>query len=115
MGSRRVRLLVVPAILLLLVSGAVFALAQWHPAKSEEKPVATAGPAQRGQQLFAERCARCHDTGVAPELAGREISLAAARAQIEDGGGGMPADLVTGEDLDDVLAYLETILAPTSG
>jgi mono/diheme cytochrome c family protein len=88
----------------------VFALAQWHPAKSEQKPVTTGSAAQHGQALFDERCARCHETGVAPELAGSGISLAAARTQIENGGGGMPADLVTGQDLEDVLAYLETIL-----
>ena len=104
-----------PAVLFLLVSGTVFALAHWHPAKSEEKPVAAGGAAQRGRQLFAERCARCHETGIAPELQGSGVSLEAARGQIENGGGGMPADLVTGQDLDDVLAYLETILPPTSG
>lgn len=115
MGSRRVRLLVVPAVLFLLVSGTVFALAQWHPAKSEQKPVAAGGAAQRGQELFAQRCARCHETGVAPELQGSGVSTEAARRQIENGGGGMPADLVTGQELEDVLAYLETILPPSSG
>jgi cytochrome c551 len=114
-GSRRVRLLVVPAVLLVLVSGTVFALAQWHPAKSEQKPVAAGGAAQRGQELFTQRCARCHETGVAPELPGSGVSVEAARRQIENGGGGMPADLVTGRELEDVLAYLETILPPRSG
>jgi len=109
-SSRRVRLLVIPAILFLLVSGTVFTLAQLHPAKSEQKTVAAGGAAQRGEQLFAERCAGCHETGVGPELPGSRISVAAARAQIENGGGGMPADIVRGQDLEDVLAYLKNIL-----
>jgi mono/diheme cytochrome c family protein len=106
------RLIVVPAILLVAVSAAVFTLAEWHPAKSDEPTIAAGSAAQRGQQLFAQRCARCHTTGVAPELSGSPISLAAARTQIENGGGGMPADLVTGRDLEDLLGYLETILEP---
>lgn len=104
------RLVVIPAILFLLVSGTVFTLAQWHPAKSEEKPAAAGGPAEHGQELFAEKCAGCHETGIGPELQGSGIPIEAARTQIENGGGGMPADLVAGQDLEDVLAYLETIL-----
>ena len=116
MSRRAVRLILVPAILFVVVSGTVFTLAQLHPAKNEAEPVSAgtgvSGSAdERGHALFAERCARCHDTGVGPPLAGRRVSLSAARAQIENGGGGMPADLVTGRDLEDVLAYLETILA----
>jgi mono/diheme cytochrome c family protein len=112
-ASRRVRLIVIPAILFLLVSGTVFALAELHPAKADETPSAPsarAGPAQRGQQVFEDNCASCHETGVGPELAGSGISVEAAREQIVNGGGGMPANLVQGEDLEDVLAYLETIL-----
>lgn len=110
MSRRRFRLLAVPAILFVVVSGTAFALANLHPAKSEDNAAVAGTAAQRGQQLFAERCARCHETGIAPDLSGNPISLAAARAQIENGGGGMPADLVTGQALDDVLAYLKTIL-----
>jgi cytochrome c551 len=105
---------VIPAVLLLLVSGTVFVLAELHPAKADEPartaPSAGRGPVQRGQQVFADNCASCHETGVGPELNGSGISIAAAREQIVNGGGGMPANLVQGQDLDDVLAYLETIL-----
>jgi mono/diheme cytochrome c family protein len=121
MSSRAVRLLVVPAILFVVVSGTVFVLAQLHPAKDESpaaasEPTGTGGGAANGAQLFAENCASCHGErgaggGVGPTLAGSEISLDEARATIENGSGVMPADLVTGQDLEDVLAFLETIFA----
>jgi cytochrome c551 len=112
MRSRRIRLVVIPAILFVVVTAVVFTLAQLHPAKDEvNSGGGTSTAAQRGQALFADRCASCHETGVGPELQGDPISLAAARRQIENGGGGMPADLVTGQDLEDILAYLEELLA----
>ena len=117
MSSRTFRLVVVPAILFALVSGTVFVLAELHPAKDEgdaaSAPTAQ-GDAARGEQLFAEHCAGCHGKGgtgggVGPTLAGSAVSLDEARATIEDGSGVMPADLVQGQELEDVLAYLETI------
>lgn len=113
MGSRRFRLLVLPAFLFVAVSGTVLALALLHPAKPEAKTAtvsAAASPAERGEALFEQRCATCHETGVGPELDGASISIDAARTQIQNGGGGMPADLVQGQELEDVLAYLQTIL-----
>ncbi len=61
--------------------------------------------------MFEDNCASCHETGVGPQLEGAGVSIEAARTQIENGGGGMPANIVQGQDLEDVLAYLETILA----
>jgi mono/diheme cytochrome c family protein len=118
MSGRTLRLVVVPAILFVLVSGTVFVLAQTHPAKDEggaAAPAAAAeGDAARGEQLFAENCASCHGEGgtgggVGPTLAGSGVSLDEARATIENGSGVMPADLVEGQELEDVLAYLRTI------
>ena len=115
--SRRARLVIIPAVLFLAVVGGVFSLAQLHPAKPEASAAtASAGDRAHGEQLFAERCAGCHGEGgrngtVGPALAGNPISLEDARAQIQMGGGVMPANLVQGQDLADVLAYLETILA----
>jgi mono/diheme cytochrome c family protein len=118
MSGRTLRLVVVPAILFVLVSGTVFVLAQTHPAKDEggaAAPAAAAeGDAARGEQLFAENCASCHGEGgtgggVGPTLAGSGISIEEARVTIEAGSGVMPADLVEGQELEDVLAYLETI------
>jgi cytochrome c551 len=117
--SRRVRLIVLPAILFVLVSGTVFVLAELHPAKDEaasSAPPPASGDATRGQELFADNCASCHGEGgrgggVGPTLAGNSISIPDARTRIENGGGVMPANLVSGQDLADVLAYLETILS----
>jgi mono/diheme cytochrome c family protein len=114
-----VRLVVVPAILFALVSACVFALAKWHPAKrgtQVQTIVSVLRDPARGEQLFAENCATCHGEGgsgggVGPRLIGNDVSIAAARSTIESGSGVMPAGLVTGQDLEDVLAYLETILA----
>ena len=106
-------MLVVPAILFLVVSGSVLTLALLHPAKPEETTATVSGggaAAQRGRTIFQDKCATCHETGVGPDLNGASISIDAARTQIENGGGGMPANLVQGQELQDVLAYLQTIL-----
>ncbi|HXV02579.1 MAG TPA: cytochrome c [Gaiellaceae bacterium] len=113
MGSRRFRLLVLPVILFVAVSGTVLTLALLHPAKPEAKAGTVSGaatPAARGQALFEQKCTTCHETGVGPDLNGASISIDAARTQIQNGGGGMPANLVSGQELEDVLAYLQTIL-----
>lgn len=113
MGSRRFRLLALPAILFVAVSGTVLTLALLHPAKPEAKSGTVSRattPAARGQALFEEKCATCHETGVGPDLNGASVSIEDARTQIQNGGGGMPSDLVQGQELEDVLAYLRTIL-----
>ena len=114
-----VRLFVVPAILFTVVSVTVFALAKLHPAKrGRQTPtlVSVVVDPLHGETLFAEKCATCHGEGgqgggVGPTLAGREVSLDQARQTIENGSSVMPAGLVTGQDLEDVLGYLRTILA----
>lgn len=116
MSHRTLRLVVIPALLLLGVSGLAFGIAQEHPARAEEPAAAGTDPVSRGEALFAENCAACHgDAGrnasIGPDLAGNPISIEDAREQIETGGGGMPAGLVAGQNLEDVLAYLETIRA----
>jgi mono/diheme cytochrome c family protein len=117
--SRRARLIVVPAILFAAVSLTVYVVAQLHPAKDEAAPApaaaAATGDAERGETLFAESCASCHGEGgegggVGPTLAGSGVSIEDARATIESGSGVMPAGLVSGQDLEDVLAYLEDVL-----
>jgi mono/diheme cytochrome c family protein len=118
MSRRTLRLVVIPVLLLLGVSGLIFGIALEPPAQSEAPTAAEAGtdPVSRGELLFAENCAACHgDAGrnasLGPDLAGNPISIEDAREQIETGGGGMPAGLVEGQDLEDVLAYLDTIRA----
>lgn len=114
-----VRLILVPALLLTGVSALVFALAKLHPAKPEVAAATGAvrlGDAQRGARVFQTTCAGCHGAdasgGIGPPLAGATLSLAQVKAQIDNGGGTMPAGLVRGQREEDVLAYLETILAP---
>jgi mono/diheme cytochrome c family protein len=112
----------VPTILFVVVSAAVFAFAHWHPAARGSgtlMSIALLGDPVAGEQLFAQHCQTCHGEGgsggdVGPRLAGNDVSIDAARSTIENGTGVMPAGLVTGQDLEDVLAYLETILGTTS-
>ena len=116
MSSSVVRLVVLPAVLFAAFSGAAFALAKLHLAKpsvSSGGPVEL-GDAYRGATIFSQQCEGCHGKGgrgggIGPELAGNPVSLAAAKAQIDNGGGAMPAGLVTGQQERDVLAYLATI------
>jgi len=117
------RLIVVPLLVFATVSGLAFALAKLHLAKpGVSKAVAGTpvqlGDAYRGETIFQQQCAGCHGAGgsgggIGPKLQGNPISLAAAKAQIDRGGGVMPGGLVRGEQEADVLAYLATILAPT--
>jgi mono/diheme cytochrome c family protein len=112
------RIVVMPLVLLVAVSAGVFTLAKLHVARPS---VAASGPVEvgdfyRGQVVFNQTCSPCHGTDgkhgtVGPTLAGAHIALAAAKAQIDHGGGVMPAHLVTGGQEADVLAFLGTIFA----
>jgi mono/diheme cytochrome c family protein len=117
---RLIRLVVLPALLFLVFAGTAFALAKWHPASPSAASAtgtvsAAAGNATAGAAAFQQSCAGCHGAGgsggAGPKLAGAAITLAAAKAQIDNGGGIMPAGLVKGSTEDDVIAYLATILA----
>jgi cytochrome c550 len=114
------RIVVLPLVLFAIVSASAFTLAKLHLAKPAAT-AATTGPVtlgdpQRGQAAFKQTCGGCHGMnaqgGVGPQLAGAHLSVATAKAQIDNGGGIMPAHLVAGTREDDVLAYLETIFAP---
>ena len=126
--TRVVRLVVVPLCLFLGVSATVFALAKLALAEPGTPRRAAAsvelGDANRGHVVYSQSCAGCHGavgeggqvvqydvSAVGPKLAGSQISLVAAQAQIENGGGTMPAQLVSGRQQADVLAYLATIFA----
>jgi mono/diheme cytochrome c family protein len=110
------RIVVLPIVLFVGVAAIVFALAKLHPAKpSVAAGPVTLGDAKNGQIIFKETCGGCHGAqaqgGVGPKLAGAQITIAAARAQIDNGGGIMPGGLVKGSREDDVLAYLDSIFA----
>jgi len=111
------RIVVLPITLFAVVSASVFTLAKLHPAKPEAAAATppTLGDPERGQLIFKQTCGGCHglqaEGGVGPRLAGAQLTIGEAKAQIDNGGGIMPAGLVTGEREDDVLAYLSSIAA----
>jgi mono/diheme cytochrome c family protein len=116
-----VRLVVVPMLLFAGVSGLVFTLAELHPAKPDTTAASgtvALGSADEGAVVFRETCAGCHGPagggGIGPRLAGATLSLAEVKAQIDNGGGTMPARLVTGLREADVLAYVAELLEPSS-
>lgn len=113
------RLLVVPLCLFIGVSAAAFALSKLALAEPSARKVfsdaVVLGDAYRGQVVYSQSCAACHgatgEGGVGPKLQANQISLEAAKAQIDSGSGAMPAQLVTGRQEEDLLAYLATIFA----
>jgi mono/diheme cytochrome c family protein len=97
--------------------------------------VAQSGDVERGQQLFTSKCASCHalkHAGSTGQLQGPDLDLAFAQArasgmdsdtiagvvksQVENPrpstdnpSVSMPANLVTGEDLEDVASYIASV------
>jgi mono/diheme cytochrome c family protein len=116
--ERFLRLVVAPTVLFLVFAGTALALALLHPAKPGTPASSGSvklGDPYRGETIFSTTCASCHGQGgkgggIGPKLAGAAVSLAAAKAQIDEGGGAMPAGLVKGKQEEDVLAYLAGIL-----
>ena len=115
---RLVRLVVFPLCLFVTVSGTVFALAKLSLAEPKVHAAGNVelGDAYRGQVVYTQNCSACHgatgEGGVGPKLDHRSISIAAVKAQVENGSGAMPGNLVDGRELADVLAYVATIIAP---
>jgi mono/diheme cytochrome c family protein len=119
-SSSGLRLPLTALLLFAVVSAAVFTLAKLHLARPSVHVGANEqvklGDFYNGQTVFFQKCGACHGqnaqgTKIAPKLEGLQISLAVAKAQIDAGGGVMPAGLVSGRAESDVLAYLATILA----
>jgi cytochrome c len=85
------------------------------------------GSAEKGNEVFDEQCASCHnayssDRKVGPGLKllfakdklesnGKAVSEASVREVLEKGGKGMPAfkDSLSADDKTDLLAYLKTL------
>jgi len=112
-----------PITLLVCVAGAVFALAQGRflapsaPTGTGAAASIAPGDAYQGELVFVSTCAGCHGDGgvgggVGPRLAGSGLSAALIQARIEKGAGTMPAGLVEGTGVADVLAYVMGITAP---
>lgn len=68
-----------------------------------------------GQQVFAANCTSCHLNngqdagGVGPQLAGGGLEADFIRETVINGRGPMPAGLVDGEELENVVAYVVSI------
>lgn len=73
------------------------------------------GDLYRGETVYTQTCASCHgaagEGGVGPPLAARGIPVVRIKAQIDAGGGVMPARLVSGRAEEDVLAYVASLTA----
>ncbi|HEX6724732.1 MAG TPA: c-type cytochrome [Gaiella sp.] len=79
---------------------------------------ATTGNAVAGQQVFAENCSGCHGlsghgANGGPTLVGK-TDRDAVLAQVQDGGGGMPAfkGSLTEQQIQDVVSYVTEKVAP---
>lgn len=112
------RLALWPVLLFVYVSAMVFVLAKAHPfspaTPATSNAAVTLGDAYLGELAFQETCASCHGAGgagggIGPALTGTSLDIAAVKAQIETGSGTMPANLVDGQRLADVLAYVQQI------
>jgi cytochrome c551 len=74
-----------------------------------------AGDAAAGEQVFAANCTGCHLNngqdagGVGPQLAGAGLDVETIKTTVQNGRGAMPPGLVSGEDLDNVAAYVLSI------
>ncbi|MFQ3581580.1 MAG: c-type cytochrome [Chloracidobacterium sp.] len=111
---------------IVLSTALVGAVAAGWTASAVQKGKA-AGDATNGKQLFAQTCAPCHSAtsktaNVGPGLQGlfkakkmpatnRPVSVAVVKAQIQKGGGGMPAfgSKYDAQQLNDLIAYLRTL------
>ena len=73
------------------------------------------GDVYRGETVYSQNCAWCHgaagEGGIGPPLAARGIPVARIKAQIDAGGGVMPAQLVSGQAEEDVIAYVASLTA----
>jgi len=96
-----------------------FVLAQltvFEPSLSTDTGVA-AGDADRGQVVFESTCASCHGPGgeggsQGPRLVDSGLDAAVIASTVEQGGGVMPAGLVSGQEQADVVAYVVSISRP---
>ncbi len=75
---------------------------------------AAAGTAAAGKVVFRENCDTCHAglgtrAYVGPRLAGLGLSATKIRTTIIQGKTPMPAGLVDGQDLADVVAYVKSL------
>lgn len=72
------------------------------------------GDVNAGKTTFEAKCGGCHaelgaKAGVGPAIVGSTLTTEQIRTQIANGKGSMPGGLVSGTDLADVVAYVDSI------
>jgi len=77
-------------------------------------PESAPGDVNAGKTVFEAKCGGCHadlgkTAGVGPAMVGSTLSTDEIRTQIKNGKGAMPGGLVSGTDLADVVAYVDSI------
>lgn len=80
----------------------------------EPPPGEGGGDVDAGLQVFQQNCSTCHAqdgnaAGVGPQLAGAGLTAEQVRTTVQNGRGIMPAGLVSGEDLENVVAYVVSL------
>jgi mono/diheme cytochrome c family protein len=83
--------------------------------EAEEGDVELSPEAEAGLIVFNQSCTACHAEGgigdgpIGPNLEGNGLSNEAIQNVIINGRGAMPGGLVTGQEFDEVVAYVEAI------
>ncbi|HXF97180.1 MAG TPA: cytochrome c [Gaiellaceae bacterium] len=99
-----------------LVAAGTFALATARVFAPPTTAAAGPGDPYRGELVFERACASCHgrsgEGGVGPRLAGSGLTAAQVTLRVRQGGGVMPAGLVSGQEEADVVAYVVSLAAP---
>jgi cytochrome c551 len=85
-----------------------------EPAETEAPTEEPEGDVAAGKTTFEGVCQGCHpaggtQAGVGPQLAGGGRDEALIRTTIQNGKGAMPGGLVSGDDEDNVVAYVVSI------
>ena len=101
------------------VAAGTFALAQAQVFEPDA-PAASAiagGDVYRGEIVFERSCASCHGSGgeggsIGPRLVAAAIDAEAVSAAVQQGRGVMPAELVSGGEQADVVAYVVSTSSP---
>lgn len=96
----------------LIAVGGTAAVLSGSPSPASE----TAAPsAARGKRVFSQMCGGCHKGlgkragGIGPKLKGMGLTRGHVIYHVKNGAKGMPAGLVSGAKLADVVAYVVSI------
>lgn len=86
--------------------------AEEEPGDGGEPPLEVDGDAAAGETVFASNCTACHlnngldGGGFGPQLAGQGLDAEYVTEVVTNGLNAMPAGIVSGDELTDVVAYV---------